>query len=116
MVGEQWCRQARGARLEWRAHGPWRDAHGPSRCTTSTILTSNTSFSLQYGIAMATGALFVHFWTKKYPASAELYAYAVAAGFVAGEGIAGVINAILQIAGVPPGTYGSTVGIPPWQQ
>lgn len=63
---------------------------------------------------MATGALFVHFWAKKFPKSADLYAYAIAAGLVAGEGIAGVINAILQIAGVPPSAYGSSVGVPPW--
>lgn len=42
-----------------------------------------------YGIAMATGAIFCHVWTKKYPKNADIYAYALAAGLVAGEGIGG---------------------------
>lgn len=67
-----------------------------------------------YGIAMATGAIFTWAWTKKFPHSADMYAFALAAGLVAGEGIAGVINAILQIANVPQGNYGSNVGLPPW--
>lgn len=67
-----------------------------------------------YGIAMATGATFCYIWAKKFPQNADIYAYAVAAGLVAGEGIAGVINAILQIAGVPQSNYGSSVGLPPW--
>jgi uncharacterized oligopeptide transporter (OPT) family protein len=56
----------------------------------------------------------VHYWAKKYPANADIFAYAIAAGLVAGEGIAGVVNAILQIAGVAQGNYGSTVGLAPW--
>lgn len=67
-----------------------------------------------YGISMATGAVFCHVWAKKYSKNADIYAYAIAAGLVAGEGIAGVVNAILQIAGVPQGNYGSTVGLAPW--
>jgi OPT family oligopeptide transporter len=67
-----------------------------------------------YGISMATGAIFCYIWVKKYPKSADLYAYALAAGMVAGEGIAGVINAVLQIAGVPQSLVASTVGVPPW--
>lgn len=67
-----------------------------------------------YGIAMATGATLVHFWSKKYPGNADIYAYAIAAGLVAGEGIAGVINAILEIAGVSGAIKGTTVGVPPW--
>lgn len=67
-----------------------------------------------YGISMATGSIFVYMWAKKYPKNADMYAYALAAGFVAGEGIAGVVNAILQIANVAPAKYGTTVGVPPW--
>lgn len=67
-----------------------------------------------YGIAMATGATLVYFWARKFPRNADIYAYAIAAGLVAGEGIAGVINAILEIAGVSGALLGSKVGLPPW--
>lgn len=100
--------------------------------------------NVNYGIAMATGAIFVHFWTKKYPKNADIYAFAVCSGLISGEGIGGgrfctrecprdenkeerllmfcfffsptlVVNAILQIAGIQGTEYGTTVGIPPWQ-
>lgn len=67
-----------------------------------------------YAIAMSTGALFCWYWAKKFPHNADIYAYAIAAGFVAGEGIAGVINAILQIAGASGSAHGTTVGLAPW--
>ncbi|CAO1630339.1 unnamed protein product [Jaminaea pallidilutea] len=70
--------------------------------------------NVNYGIAMATGAIFAWAWNKKYPRSADLYCYALAAGFVAGEGIAGVVNAILQVANVPQADYGTSIGLPPW--
>ncbi|UZJ57448.1 hypothetical protein CBS101457_006768 [Exobasidium rhododendri] len=60
---------------------------------------------------MATGAIACAIWARKYPKNADMYAYALAAGFVAGEGIGGVINAILQIANVSGAQLGSRVGL-----
>lgn len=69
---------------------------------------------LYYPIAMAIGATIVHYWLKKHPRNFDLYCYALAGGMVAGEGLAGVINAILTICNVDGSTVGTTVGIPPW--
>ncbi|PVH77466.1 OPT superfamily oligopeptide transporter [Cadophora sp. DSE1049] len=65
-----------------------------------------------YNIAIAIGATVAYFWIKKYPASANMYIYALAAGLIAGEGIGGVVNAIFQLAGISGSTYGTNVGCP----
>jgi len=36
-----------------------------------------------------------------------MYMYAVAAGFIAGEGMGGIVTAVLQIAGVSGAFYGT---------
>ncbi|PWN93293.1 OPT superfamily oligopeptide transporter [Acaromyces ingoldii] len=67
-----------------------------------------------YGIAMVSGATAAYYWQKRSPKSADLYLYAIAAGGIAGEGIAGVISAALEVGKVS-GTYkGTTVGLPPF--
>lgn len=58
------------------------------------------------------GALVAASWRKWKLSSFELYGYAVAAGFIAGEGLGGVIGAVLQIAGVSGDVYGTSVGCP----
>ena len=50
-----------------------------------------------YGTAMLMGATIAYVWAKKYPVSFDTYCYAVAAGGIAGEGMGGVVNAVLQI-------------------
>lgn len=67
-----------------------------------------------YPIAMCIGATSGLVWKKKLPQSFDLLAFAIAAGLIAGEGMAGVFNAILTIIGVDGGIYGSTVALPPW--
>lgn len=66
----------------------------------------------QYSTAMLTGATIAYVWAKKYTAHFDVYCYAVAAGMIAGEGLGGVVNAILEISGVGPSTYGMSVGCP----
>jgi uncharacterized oligopeptide transporter (OPT) family protein len=66
----------------------------------------------QYGTAMLTGSIIAYFWAKKNPVSFDTFCYAVAAGMIAGEGLGGVVNAILEIAGVGSSVYGSAVGCP----
>ena len=61
---------------------------------------------------MATGATFVFFWKRNYPAAAAMFCFAVAAGFIAGEGLGGIVGAILQIAGVSGNYKGTAVGCP----
>lgn len=58
------------------------------------------------------GALVAFAWRKWKLYSFDLYAYAVAAGFIAGEGLGGVVGAILQIANVSGDVYGTTAGCP----
>ena len=41
-----------------------------------------------------------------------MYCYAVAAGMIAGEGLGGIANAVLQIAGVSGAVKGTAVGCP----
>lgn len=58
------------------------------------------------------GAIIAALWTKYKPKSFELYGYAVAAGLLAGEGMGGVIGAILQLTGVSGDIYGTQIGCP----
>jgi hypothetical protein len=41
-----------------------------------------------------------------------MYCFAVAAGFTAGEGLGGIVNAILTIAGISGARYGTSIGCP----
>lgn len=65
-----------------------------------------------YPTAMAFGATFAYFWKKNYPAGFGMYCYACAAGMIAGEGLGGIIGAILQVAGVSGNYYGTAIGCP----
>lgn len=61
---------------------------------------------------MTMGAVAAKIWQKRNPSSFEVLAYAIAAGLIAGEGIGGVVNAVIQIAGIDGDKYGSQVGCP----
>lgn len=65
-----------------------------------------------YGTAMLIGAVVALAWARRNPRAFEVYGYAVAAGFMSGEGIGGVFNAVLQILGWSGDVYGTTVGCP----
>ncbi|MBE3047408.1 OPT/YSL family transporter, partial [Candidatus Bathyarchaeota archaeon] len=65
-----------------------------------------------YAIAVFFGAITAWWWVKFFPKNFDMYGFAAAAGLVAGEGFAGVINAVLEIAGVGSGDYGSLIGYP----
>jgi uncharacterized oligopeptide transporter (OPT) family protein len=49
---------------------------------------------------MGAGAIFWHYWEKKNPDNFEMYGFSVSAGLLAGEGLGGVVQALLQVAGV----------------
>jgi len=65
-----------------------------------------------YPLAMAFAATVNYFWERNNPASFDMYGFALAAGLVAGEGIGGVMNAILAVAGVDGGKFGTVIGCP----
>ena len=65
-----------------------------------------------YPQAMAFGATMVYFWRRNYPAAFGMYCYAIAAGFIAGEGLGGIVGAILQVAQVSGSYKGTAVGCP----
>jgi uncharacterized oligopeptide transporter (OPT) family protein len=65
-----------------------------------------------YPTAMAFGATFAYLWKKNKPENHAMYCYAVAAGFIAGEGLGGIVGAILQVAGVAGSVHGTSVGCP----
>ncbi|OCH94855.1 OPT oligopeptide transporter [Obba rivulosa] len=65
-----------------------------------------------YPMAMMFGSIIALVWRRYWPASAMMYCYAVAAGMIAGEGLGGILNAVLQIAGVSGAVRGTSVGCP----
>ena len=58
------------------------------------------------------GAILAALWQRFRAKSWETYGYAVAAGFIAGEGMGGVVGACLQLDGVAGDVYGTMVGCP----
>lgn len=62
--------------------------------------------------AMAVGAAIAYFWTKKWPAAAGFYLFAVASGLIMGESMGGVANAIITIAGGSGSIYGTNIACP----
>lgn len=69
--------------------------------------------AIQYGIAFIIGALIAKFWKWKQPHSFSTFGIAVAAGAIAGEGLGGVINALLNLLKVGgPTYYGTRLGCP----
>jgi uncharacterized oligopeptide transporter (OPT) family protein len=67
---------------------------------------------LQYSIAMFFGSIFAWSWMRRNPKSYDMYGFAVSAGMLAGEGLGGVFQALLAVAGVLNDTYGLAVGCP----
>jgi len=55
-----------------------------------------------YSVAMFIGALVFMIWKARSPAAANKLAFAVASGLIAGEGLMGVLVALLQLVGVQP--------------
>ncbi|KAK5654014.1 hypothetical protein OQA88_7691 [Cercophora sp. LCS_1] len=62
--------------------------------------------------AALVGAIVAALWRKYNFTTWEIYGYAVAAGFIAGEGLGGVVGAILTLAGVDGAIKGTQVACP----
>ncbi|KAI0674813.1 OPT oligopeptide transporter [Trametes maxima] len=67
---------------------------------------------IPFSIAMAIGSVFNYIWMKRNPASFDMYMFAVAAGMLAGEGLGGVLQALLAIAKVDGSLFGTAIGCP----
>jgi uncharacterized oligopeptide transporter (OPT) family protein len=67
---------------------------------------------LQYGLAMAVASVSAHYWRKYRLLNYDLYAFPLAAGLIAGEGLGGVVNAAFVIAGIDGSVYGTALGCP----
>ncbi|KAL5640760.1 hypothetical protein ACGC1H_001300 [Rhizoctonia solani] len=65
-----------------------------------------------YGTAMAAGATFNYFWERRNPRGFDMYMFPISAGMLAGEGLGGVLLALLSVAGVGADgvKYGTSVG------
>ncbi|RDX51784.1 OPT oligopeptide transporter [Lentinus brumalis] len=65
-----------------------------------------------YSIAMAAGSAFNYVWMLRNPVSFDMYMFAVAAGMLAGEGLGGVLQALLAVAKVDGSLFGTVIGCP----
>jgi OPT family oligopeptide transporter len=65
-----------------------------------------------YPLAMFSGSTLAFFWRRLFFNNYQMYCFAVAAGFIAGEGLGGIVNAIFTISGISGATYGTPVGCP----
>lgn len=54
-----------------------------------------------FSICMFMGAMALVIWKGKSPGNAERFTFAVACGLIAGEGVMGVVKAVLTLLGVP---------------
>ena len=68
-----------------------------------------------YPTAMAFGATMTFLWQRNYPMAYAMYCYSIAAGFIAGEGLGGIVGAVLQVAKVSGNYYGTAVGCPAFE-
>ena len=65
-----------------------------------------------YPFAMVIGSHVAYFWATKRSRSWEVWGFALASGLIAGEGMAGVLGALLKILKVDGSVYGSAVACP----
>ncbi|EIN03515.1 OPT oligopeptide transporter [Punctularia strigosozonata HHB-11173 SS5] len=65
-----------------------------------------------YPTAMVFGASVAFLWRRRFGGHFAMYCYPVAAGFIAGEGLGGIVTAVLTIAGVGGSKFGTAVGCP----
>ena len=61
---------------------------------------------------MMFGSVLASVCRRRWPDRWCLLGYAVAAGMIAGEGLGGIVNAVLQIGKVGGNVYGTAVGWP----
>lgn len=65
-----------------------------------------------YPLAMVIGAHVAYYWEGKDPLGWEIWGYSLSAGLIAGEGIGGMLTAVLVILGIDGSVLGVTWGCP----
>lgn len=84
-------------------------------CYVPNLVAMGIAFILNtttYPTAVAIGATIGFVWARQWPAAFAMYCYAIAAGMIAGEGLGGIVGAILQVASVSGNYYGTAIGCP----
>ncbi|OTA93878.1 hypothetical protein M434DRAFT_284274 [Hypoxylon sp. CO27-5] len=89
----------------WTGNWEWMRKYHPNMMIISLAFLLP---STHYGTAMTIGASIAWAWHSHSPRTFATFGSAVAAGFMAGEGIGGVINAALTILGVDFDKIGTT--------
>ncbi|KIK75766.1 hypothetical protein PAXRUDRAFT_470707 [Paxillus rubicundulus Ve08.2h10] len=75
----------------------------------STLVSSNIC---TYTLAIFFGSTLALFWKKTFFNNYQMYYFAVAAGFIAGEGPGGMVKAIFTTGGVSGAVYGTSISCP----
>jgi uncharacterized oligopeptide transporter (OPT) family protein len=65
-----------------------------------------------YAVAILFGSITAWWWKKYFNRNFDTYAFSVAAGLIAGEGLGGVVNAALTLGGVDGLKKGSFIALP----
>ncbi|POR31165.1 Oligopeptide transporter [Tolypocladium paradoxum] len=65
-----------------------------------------------YANAILIGSIVGWWWQKRSTKSFEIYGFSIAAGLIAGEGFAGVVNAALTLGGVDGNKIGTKIALP----
>jgi len=95
--------------LKYRFVPPQYHVYVPNLTAMAIAFILNTT---TYPTAMAFGATVAFFWKRDYPAAFSMYCYVIAAGMIAGEGLGGIVGAVLQVANVSGNYYGTAIGCP----
>lgn len=80
--------------------------HGPA--ALRKYLPSGLAFGIAfivpayYSVAMFLGAMIFFAWKRRNPAGAEQLGFSIASGLIAGEGLMGIIVAVLTLLGIEP--------------
>ena len=93
----------------WTGRWHWMRQYHPSMMVIAMAFIIPASI---YATAILMGALLTWYWMKKSARSFDTYGYAVAAGWIAGEGIGGVVNAVMQLTGISGDVFGTQIGCP----
>lgn len=65
-----------------------------------------------YPIAMVIGAHIAQYWESTAPVSWEVWGYSLSAGLIAGEGIGGMVTAVLVVLNLDGKALGTGLGCP----
>ena len=80
--------------------------HGPT--ALRKYLPSGLAFGIAfivpayYSVAMFLGAMIFLAWKRRNPSGAEKLGFSIASGLIAGEGLMGIIVAVLTLLGIQP--------------